>query len=107
MYLNWPTLTRKYTEKGILENVVSDFIASQEDLAQNACSFCKADNRQSSLDQLVSLKILIYDSKIVEFLPLAETTGQVKTQELDVSHPLSCKRRSKYAGREAIKQRCT
>lgn len=59
------------------------------------------------LDQLVPLKFLIYDSEIVEFLPLAETTGQVKTRELYGSHPLSCKGRSKYAGREGIKQRCT
>lgn len=29
MCLNWPTLTRKYTEKRILEDVVSGFIASQ------------------------------------------------------------------------------
>lgn len=34
------------------------------------------------MDQLITLEILIHDSETVESLPLAETTGQVKTPEL-------------------------
>lgn len=34
------------------------------------------------MDQLITLEILIYDSETVESLPLAGTTGQVKTPAL-------------------------
>lgn len=61
-------------------------------LNRDDANIIEENTEEAWMDHLITLEILIYD---LGSLPLAGTTGQVKTPELRGGHHLSCEERSR------------